>query len=47
MLELLTTSEADNEELAESVKTVPKFCATLWSATISTLSAPLAKYDTA
>ena len=53
LLELLTTSDADNEGLEESVraiqeggrkKTVPKFCTTRWSARVSTLSALLAKY---
>ena len=52
-LERLTTSDADNERLEESVraiqeggrkKTVPKFCATRWNTRVSTLSVLLAKY---
>ena len=51
LLDLLT--EADEGELSESAqaikeggrkKTVPKFCATRWTARVSTLSALLAKY---
>ena len=53
LLEILTAEEDD--DLAESVtaikkgakrKSVPKFCATRWSARVCTLSAMLAKYPT-
>jgi hypothetical protein len=53
LLDILTVEEDD--DLAESVtaikkgakrKSVPKFCATRWSARVSTLSAMLAKYPT-
>ena len=53
LLDLLTAEEDD--DLAESVaaikqgakrRSIPKFCATRWSARVSTLSAMLAKYPT-
>jgi len=45
LFELLTeTDEGKLSELAEAKKAVPKFCATHWTATVSILSALLAKY---
>ena len=51
LFELLTeTDEGELSESAEAIKeggknkTVPKFCATRWTARVSTLSALLAKY---
>ncbi len=52
LLDLLTETDStgDLSESAENVKdggkkkTVPKFCATRWTARLSTLSAILAKY---
>jgi len=50
LLNLLTSDAGDLSESAEAVKeggkkkTVPKFCATRWTARVSTLSALLSKY---
>lgn len=55
LIDLLTSIDSDDFELpnsaseiigAKNKKTVPKFCATRWSARITTLSAILAKYVT-